>query len=288
MNRIIKSLLSVAIFSTIHCNCKEDDVFTMFFSNKNFVKRVESAAPAKTFRVSTFDGRISSLAHYKNYLFALENFCSEEPSKIWRININNRDDRELVDEESYTCGRKILCMVVAKGFVYAGLKHGYISRCKAKESEECKVLRSFHEDITRIDYNPEDANIYAVSKSNSLLRCSPSFESESCKKIGKFEDNILTAFKVAFNAIWLGVDGTQLWKCPLERIGKNKLKCGMFYEYSVRMAKIKSIAATNKYLYVGADQVEKITRCNIKTEWCEDGIKKPEKSMDQFVLNYED
>lgn len=292
-------LFAIILSAKLHCYCKKEKAFEMIFSSDKHIHQVKSDALGDVATLASFTARVTSLARCEDDLYVstagyLANDNPEfriktfKPCTIWRVNLNRESSdnhkanlnflKNFIKKE---CTR-VLCMRVVKGYIYIGLSDGNILLCPLEEWNDCKVIYSYEKDITfeitGIDYSPYDEAVYATLP-HSLLRCS----FEDCKVIHRFENSLLSGFKVAFKAIWIGVNKTQLWKCSLKR----ELDCDSFYTYTFPESKITSIGATNKYLYISANDRAEITRCSPKEKSCGEIIVNPDIGMDRIIIKSE-
>lgn len=272
MNYVMSGLFLVAILSTaFHCNCENSKDFKMIFGLADGrVLVANSYLFNKTKQIARFPNEISSLAVHKDYLYVSQKVHSfiNRDSSIWRCKII--DSKNFIIHpncirftEVCLLGESVLSMVALQDYIYVGRSDGVIWRCATDNTNNCEIFNQVgaHK-ITGIDYNPRNGNIYVSLWTGTLLRCRH-YCGSSCESVYSWSEHKFTALKMAFDAVWIGTDTGELWKCPLSY--SEEMKC-LLWDKSHVGVNILSIEATNEYVYANLKGL-KMWQCDPNKVW---------------------
>lgn len=293
MSNIRKNLCFIIILIATSFSKDEKMLTVVYGTTKGTIVVANSDQPENT---TQFDmklvNEISSLAIYDNYLYVsikVHTFINMD-SSIWRckiidsINITSCK----IFNKVLLSGESVLSMVIVRDRMYpnvhlfAGRSDGIIWRCSAIMPKKCE---NFHKvgnhKVTGIDYNPSDDKLYASLSSGTLLRCSP-YDVSSCKAVYEWDDHKFKTVKVAFEALWVGTQGSELWKCPLD-YGNDTMKCYIWERFRDG-TNLVTIGATEKFIYAHSND-NKMWRCSPSKIWsCNSTFATPDGSRPFIIV----
>lgn len=231
-----------------------------------FVKDISGRAI--TGFLKEFKGYVSGLAMYDNHLYASVRRTDNTHSSIHRLNLTSWEDFHLFNATD----SDILSMVIAKGYIYLGLRGGFLMRCSVNDSSNCERYRLakgeyYNIRVAELEYNPRDSRVYAVISykrigeldgewSHFIRRCSTA--GFSCDKMSvELKGRAILCF--GFDALWIADYGV-LRRCPVLKIDNRN--CFVFHDFENH--KYVNVVSSREYLYARVESSNQIWRCDPK------------------------
>lgn len=298
-------MIVIALFAGLeNTNCSKfqdvDANLTTVYTDDFEVWKRRSNSTGETYLLGRSNSKgsfISDLSYNQGYLWISKS--GNQNSVIYRAKVgkNNSPQNnvnlaywtehtfgELMEYANFSEGALVRVVPFKDGNTLLGFKNKVIKLCgksssasNVGEENHCRTVFSTRigQGINGFDYSHCNSHFYLLLTTGSVLRCGLSSTTDSCQTVHRFNKRTwIKPVKAAFGAIWIGVNATQLWKCPLNR--GIMLSCRLFHHYEgANKAKIRSIAATKDHLYVNVWGYDKISRCDsLVPKSCEPGFSK--------------